>query len=39
MLILICLLIDGYETLCNGAFCYMYIRGGAGYVEIVSIIA
>ena len=39
MLILICLLIDGYKRLYNGSLHYIYIRGGAGDLKIVSIIA
>ena len=39
MLILICLLIDGYKTLYNGTLYYIYIRGGASDPKIVSIIA
>ena len=38
-LILICLLIDRDQTLCDGSCHHLYIRGGASYVEIVSIIA
>ena len=39
MLILICLLIDGYKMLFNGALRYIRICGGAGDPKIVSIIA
>ena len=39
MLILICLLIDGYKTLCNGIMHHFRICGGAGDPKIVSIIA